>query len=61
MLFGRAWLYALGAAGEAGVYDLLGMIEKELRVAMTLTGVTSIGGIDRSVLAGTMDQSKESS
>ena len=61
VLLGRAWLYALGAAGEAGVYDLLGMIEKELRVAMTLTGVTSIGGIDRSVLAGTMDQSKESS
>jgi len=59
VLLGRAWLYALGAAGEAGVFDLLGILEKELRVAMTLTGVNRIGEIDRSLLAGGTDPIKE--
>jgi len=31
--------------GEAGVSNLLGLIEKEMRVAMTLTGARTIADI----------------
>ena len=51
VLLGRAWLYALAARGEAGVSQLLDLIDKEMRVAMTLTGVNSVAKIDRSILA----------
>lgn len=51
VLLGRAWLWALAAGGEAGVAQMLDLIEKEMRVAMTLTGVNAIAKIDRSVLA----------
>ena len=44
VLLGRAWLYALAARGEAGVTQLLTLIEREMRVAMALTGVRSIAG-----------------
>jgi L-lactate dehydrogenase (cytochrome) len=50
VLLGRAWLYALAARGEAGVTQLLTLIEREMRVAMALTGVRSIAEIDRSIL-----------
>jgi L-lactate dehydrogenase (cytochrome) len=50
VLMGRAWAYALAARGEAGVAQLLEIIEAELRVAMQLTGVTSIGAVDRHIL-----------
>lgn len=52
VLLGRAWAWALAARGGAGVTTLLGIIEAEMRVAMALTGVTSIPSIDRSILAG---------
>ncbi|MGG8471589.1 FMN-dependent L-lactate dehydrogenase LldD [Rahnella sp. PAMC25617] len=45
VLLGRAFVYALAAAGEAGVINLLNLIEKEMRVAMTLTGAKSISEI----------------
>ncbi len=50
VLLGRAFVYALAAAGEAGVVNLLELIEKEMRVAMTLTGATTIGDISRASL-----------
>jgi L-lactate dehydrogenase (cytochrome) len=50
VLLGRAFVYALAAAGEAGVENLLGLIEKEMRVAMTLTGAASISEISRQSL-----------
>jgi L-lactate dehydrogenase (cytochrome) len=50
VLLGRAWAYALGAAGEAGVAKLLDIIEKEMRVAMALTGSTDVSRLDRSIL-----------
>jgi len=50
VLLGRPWLYALAARGEAGVAHLLDLIEKEMRVAMALTGTRSIPDIDRSIL-----------
>ena len=50
VLLGRAWIYALAAAGEPGVAHVLKLIEAEMRVAMALTGVTSLAAIDRSIL-----------
>jgi L-lactate dehydrogenase (cytochrome) len=52
VLLGRAWAYALGAAGEAGVAHMLSLIQAEMRVAMALTGSTKIAGIDRRILDG---------
>jgi L-lactate dehydrogenase (cytochrome) len=51
VLLGRAYIYALATDGEAAVTNLLGLIEKEMRTAMALTGVKSIADIDRKVLA----------
>ncbi|HEI8868448.1 FMN-dependent L-lactate dehydrogenase LldD [Serratia sp. AKBS12] len=50
VMLGRAFVYALAAAGEAGVANLLSLIDKEMRVAMTLTGAKSIGDITRELL-----------
>jgi L-lactate dehydrogenase (cytochrome) len=50
VLLGRAWAYALGAAGQRGVAHVLQLIEAEMRVAMALTGVTSITQINREIL-----------
>jgi L-lactate dehydrogenase (cytochrome) len=52
VLLGRVWPYALAAGGRAGVAHMLALIEAEMRVAMALTGVTSVGQIDRRLLAG---------
>lgn len=46
VLLGRAFVYALAAAGEAGVANLLDLIDKEMRVAMTLTGAKTIAEIN---------------
>ena len=51
VLLGRAYAYALAAAGEAGVSHLLGLIDSEMRVAMALTGVRSVAEIGRDLLA----------
>lgn len=45
VMLGRAWAFALAAAGEAGVRHVLDLIEAEMRVAMALTGVTTIDKI----------------
>ena len=50
VLLGRAWAWALAAGGEAGVRQMLAMIENEMRAAMAMMGVQSVGEIDRSVL-----------
>jgi L-lactate dehydrogenase (cytochrome) len=51
VLLGRAWAFALAAAGGPGVERLLDTIEAEMRIAMALTGVTRVDAIDRSILA----------
>ncbi|MGP7795557.1 FMN-dependent L-lactate dehydrogenase LldD [Sphingomonas sp. CLY1604] len=50
VLLGRAWVYALAAAGEKGVDHMLKLIEAEMRVAMALTSSTSIDQISRKIL-----------
>jgi len=49
-MIGRAYIYALAAAGEAGVKHLLELLEKEMRVAMTLTSVSRISDISGDLL-----------
>nr|WP_294976598.1 FMN-dependent L-lactate dehydrogenase LldD [uncultured Pseudomonas sp.] len=50
VLIGRAFLYALAVHGQAGVKNLLELFEKEMRVAMVLTGAKSISEITRDSL-----------
>ena len=50
-MIGRAYIYALAAAGEAGVKHLLELLEKEMRVAMTLTSVAKVTDISADLLA----------
>lgn len=51
VLLGRAWAYALGAAGEAGVRHLLELIAAEIRVAMALTGAGKVEDLSGDFLA----------
>lgn len=50
VLLGRSMAYALAADGQWGVENMLDIFAREMRVAMTLTGVTSIAQIDESTL-----------
>ena len=50
-LCGRAYIYGLGAGGQAGVAAAIDIIRKELDISMALTGVTSVAEIDRRVIA----------
>lgn len=43
---GRPYLYALAAGGEPGVDRMLGLLRLEVRRAMALTGVTSVGELN---------------
>ncbi|OBS29924.1 L-lactate dehydrogenase [Tepidimonas fonticaldi] len=47
---GRAFLYGLGAMGEAGVTKVLEILHKELDITMAFTGHTNIETVDRSIL-----------
>ncbi|HMO73826.1 MAG TPA: alpha-hydroxy acid oxidase [Sphingopyxis sp.] len=50
-LVGRAYLFALAAAGAVGVAHVLRLLRAELELAMALTGCPDIAAIDRGVLA----------
>jgi L-lactate dehydrogenase (cytochrome) len=50
-LSGRAYIYGLGAGGEPGVARAIEIIRNELDVTMALTGVKSVGEIDRRVIS----------
>jgi len=49
-MIGRAFLYGLGAGGEAGVAKTIDIIAKELSVSMALTGRRTIAEIDDTVI-----------
>ncbi|MFA0495991.1 FMN-dependent L-lactate dehydrogenase LldD [Vibrio sp. 10N.222.54.B11] len=51
-LLGRSFVYALAAQGQAGVENLLDLYDKEMRVAMTLTGARTIKDLTRESLVG---------
>lgn len=50
-MIGRAYIYGLGAGGQAGVSKAIELIANELDITMGLCGVTRIANIDRRVLA----------
>jgi L-lactate dehydrogenase (cytochrome) len=50
-MIGRAFVYGLGAAGQAGVAKALDVLGKELTTTMGLCGVNTIAEIDDQVLA----------
>jgi L-lactate dehydrogenase (cytochrome) len=52
-MIGRAYIYGLGAYGEAGVAKAIELLGKELDVTMALCGVKSVREIDRRVIAQT--------
>jgi len=49
-LIGRAYVYGLGAGGKAGVAKAIDILQKELSVAMALTGTTRVADIGPQVL-----------
>ncbi len=49
-LIGRAFLYGLGAMGEAGVTKTLEIIARELDLSMAFCGHTDIQKVDRGIL-----------
>ncbi|KMK52099.1 lactate dehydrogenase [[Actinobacillus] muris] len=49
-MLGRSFVYALGAAGQTGVENMLDIFKKEMRVAMTLTSNQKISDITREAL-----------
>jgi L-lactate dehydrogenase (cytochrome) len=48
---GRAYIYGLGAAGQAGVASAIEIMRKELETSMGLTGMTRVADIGRHVVA----------
>jgi L-lactate dehydrogenase (cytochrome) len=49
-LVGRAYLYGLGAGGEAGVREALRIIGEQLDAGMALTGLRDVTSNSRDVL-----------
>ena len=49
-LIGRTFLYALAAAGEAGVTKAIEILRSELRVTLALTGTSSIDAVGPHIL-----------
>jgi L-lactate dehydrogenase (cytochrome) len=47
---GRAYLYGLGAYGQAGVAKALDILKDELSIAMALTGVTDVAKVPRDII-----------
>jgi 4-hydroxymandelate oxidase len=50
VLIGRPYVYGLAVAGAEGVSAVIAILRRELEQAMALTGRSSIGAIDRSVI-----------
>ena len=50
-LIGRAWAYALGARGGAGVSEVIEIMRRELLVAMSLTGCVDVRAAGRALLS----------
>jgi L-lactate dehydrogenase (cytochrome) len=48
---GRAYIYGLGAGGQAGVARAIEIMRNELSITMALMGVTGVDQIDRRVIA----------
>jgi len=49
-MIGRAYLYGMGAAGEAGVAQSINILRAEIARALTLLGSPTLSDLDRSIL-----------
>ncbi|MDQ2077215.1 FMN-dependent L-lactate dehydrogenase LldD [Marinimicrobium sp. ABcell2] len=49
-MIGRPWVYGLAARGERGVSEVIALFEREIRVAMALTGSTRIADVGPEIL-----------
>ena len=49
-LIGRSFLYALAAAGEAGVKQAIEIMRKELQVTLALTGTSNVAAAGPHIL-----------
>lgn len=54
-MIGRAYIWGLGAYGQAGVAKTIECLRKELDVTMALCGVKNVRDIDRSVIGEGLD------
>ncbi len=50
VMIGRAFLFGLGAYGQAGVYRALELLQKELDVSMAFCGHIDIQQVDKEIL-----------
>ena len=50
-MIGRAYLYALGAAGERGVDHVLAFLAQGMARTMALSGVANVGEISRELVS----------
>jgi L-lactate dehydrogenase (cytochrome) len=50
VLIGRCWVYALAARGQAGVTQLLDLLESEIRTTMILTGSAQLSALGRNTV-----------
>lgn len=50
VMLGRPWAWALAARGEAGVREILGMLDGELRNSLGLMGLTRLADLSRESL-----------
>ena len=58
-MIGRAYLYGLGANGEAGVTTALELIRDEIDVTMALTGLTDASHVPASLIFGAPVRAEE--
>lgn len=50
VLIGRPWIWAMAGGGDAGLDNLLGMFQQEIRTGMGLLGVNRIEDVNRDVI-----------
>jgi 4-hydroxymandelate oxidase len=51
-MIGRPYVHGLAVNGAEGVEAVIGILRRELEMAMMLSGCASLASIDRSILAG---------
>ncbi|HUQ82564.1 MAG TPA: alpha-hydroxy acid oxidase [Gemmatimonadaceae bacterium] len=52
VMIGRPYVHGLAVNGPAGVEAVIGILRRELEMAMMLTGCASLSAIDRGILGG---------
>ncbi|MFY9627332.1 MAG: FMN-dependent L-lactate dehydrogenase LldD [Methylocystis sp.] len=51
VMLGRSPAFALAVDGQSGVENMLDIFAKEMQIAMTLTGVSTISRVDKSIVS----------